>query len=160
MLISMGIIAHSLPNYGVSVLGSAGALVDPDSITPDSNGNYPPVKHYNSLPDPSSLVGSLNGLLSGVFAYGGAQLFVEFMAEMSRPRDFIRSMWGAQFFIYAVYLIYGCYVYYFQGQYSYQISYQGTDAMTTILLPRPRLIPHRRLGLLFPNCRKYVRIDG
>jgi len=49
------------------------------------------------------------------------------MAEMRRPRDFIKAMWGAQFFIYSVYLIYGCYVYHYQGQYAYQISYQGVS---------------------------------
>ncbi|KAF3763460.1 hypothetical protein M406DRAFT_347157 [Cryphonectria parasitica EP155] len=128
IFITMGIMAHSPPNFAISVLGSAGALVDPDSITPDANGIYPPVKHYNYLPDPSSLTGSLNGLMSGVLAYGGAQLFIEFMAEMRRPYDFLKAMWGAQFFIYSVYMIYGCYVYYFQGQYAYQISYQGVSA--------------------------------
>lgn len=102
IFITMGVIAHSPPNFAISVLGSAGAVVDPDSITPDENGNYPPIKHYNYLPDPDSLIGSLNGLMSGVLAYGGAQLFVEFMAEMRRPRDFLKAMWGAQFFIYAV----------------------------------------------------------
>lgn len=102
IFITMGVIAHSPPNFEISVLGSAGSLVDPASITPDSLGNYPPIKHYNYLPDPSSLVGSLNGLMSGVLAYGGAQLFVEFMAEMRRPADFLKAMWGAQFFIYAV----------------------------------------------------------
>ena len=121
----MGVMAHSPPNYAISVLGSAGGLVDPTTITPDSAGVYPPIVHYNKLPDPNSLIGSINGLLSGVFAYGGAQLFVEFMAEMRRPRDFLWAMWAAQIFIWAVYLIYGCYVYYYQGQYSYQISYQG-----------------------------------
>jgi hypothetical protein len=40
--------------------------------------------HYTKLP-PNSLVGSINGLLSGVLAYAGAQLFVEFLAEMKRP---------------------------------------------------------------------------
>lgn len=58
----------------------------------------------------------------GVYAYAGAQLFVEFMAELQRPRDFLKAMWGAQFFIYACYMIFGCYTYYFQGQYSNQVS--------------------------------------
>jgi len=62
-----------------------------------------------------------------VLAYAGAQLFVEFLAEMRRPRDFIKAMWGAQFFIYTVYLIYGCFVYHFQGQYSFNPSYQGVS---------------------------------
>lgn len=127
IFITMGVIAHSPPNYAVSVLGSAGSVVAPDTIKPDAAGNYPPVIHYGGLPDSGSLTGSINGLLSGVLAYSGAQLFVEFMAEMRRPRDFLKAMWGAQFFIYAVYLIYGCYVYHFQGQYSYQISYQGVS---------------------------------
>jgi hypothetical protein len=58
-----------------------------------------------------------------VYAYAGAQLFIEFMAELKRPRDFLKAMWGAQFFIYACYMIYGCYVYYWQGQYSYQVGF-------------------------------------
>lgn len=46
---------------------------------------------------------------------------------MRRPRDFIKAMWGAQFFIYSVYLIYGCVVYYLQGQYAFNPSYQGVS---------------------------------
>ena len=119
IFITMGVMANSPPNYAISVLGSAGATVDPTTITPDAQGNYPPIIHYGGLPA-ANLVGSINGLLSGVLAYAGAQLFVEFLAEMKRPRDFLKAMWGAQFFIYSVYLIYGCYVYHFQGQYAYQ----------------------------------------
>ena len=119
IFITMGVMAHSPPNFPISVLGSAGSAVDKSSITPDAQGSYPPIIHYGGLPAPN-LVGSINGLLSGVLAYAGAQLFVEFLAEMKRPRDFLKAMWGAQFFIYSVYLIYGCYVYHFQGQYAYQ----------------------------------------
>jgi hypothetical protein len=57
----------------------------------------------------------------GVYAYAGAQLFIEFMAELRRPRDFLKAMWGAQFFIYSCYMIYGCYTYFWQGQYSFQV---------------------------------------
>jgi hypothetical protein len=127
IFITMGVIANSPPNYKFSVLGSAGSAVDAASITPDANGVYPPIIHYNGLP-PNGLVGSINGLLSGVLAYAGAQLFVEFLAEMRRPRDFIKAMWGAQFFIYTVYLIYGCFIYHYQGQYSFYPSYQGVSA--------------------------------
>ena len=119
IFITMGVMAHSPPNYAISVLGSSGGVVNPATITPDTQGNYPPIVHYGGLPA-ANLVGSINGLLSGVLAYAGAQLFVEFLAEMRRPRDFLKAMWGAQFFIYSVYLIYGCYVYHFQGQYAYQ----------------------------------------
>jgi hypothetical protein len=124
IFMTMGIIAQSPPNYKVAKLGSAGSAVDKATITPDEKGNYPPIIHYNSIPA-DGLIGALNGMLSGVLAYAGIQLFVEFLAEMKRPRDFIKAMWLAQFFIYSVYLIYGCVIYHLQGQYSYNPSYQG-----------------------------------
>lgn len=124
IFVTMGVMAHSEPNYGISVLGSAGSAVDPDTIKP-VNGVYPKIIHYNGLPTSDGFIGALNGLMSGVFAYGGAQIFVEIMAEMRRPYDFYKAMWSAQAFIYTVYLVYGCYVYYWQGQYAYEISYQG-----------------------------------
>jgi len=65
--------------------------------------------------------------MQGVYAYGGAMLFTEFMSEMRRPRDFIKGMWAAQVFIWAVYMIYGLCVYHWQGQYAYNISYQGVS---------------------------------
>ncbi|KAJ5432727.1 uncharacterized protein N7458_011883 [Penicillium daleae] len=126
VFMSMGVMANSPPNYHISILGSAGSAVDPETIKPDSAGNYPPIIHYNTIPS-DGLIGAVNGMLSGVTAYAGAQLFVEFLAEMKRPGDFIKAMWGAQFFIYAVYLTYGCVVYYLQGQYSYNPSYQGVS---------------------------------
>ncbi|OQE06788.1 hypothetical protein PENVUL_c016G02336 [Penicillium vulpinum] len=124
IFMTMGVMSVSPPNYKISTLGSAGSAVDRKTITPDSDGNYPPIIHYSNVPQ-NGLIGSVNGMLSGVLAYAGAQLFVEFMAEMRRPRDFIKAMWGAQFFIYSVYLTHGCVVYYLQGQYSYSPSYQG-----------------------------------
>ncbi|KAF3384749.1 hypothetical protein F1880_002291 [Penicillium rolfsii] len=124
ILMSIGVMANSPPNYHISTLGSAGSAVDPQTIKPDKAGNYPPIMHYNTIPS-NGLIGAVNGMLSGVTAYAGAQLFVEFLAEMRRPRDFIKAMWGAQFFIYSVYLMSGCVVYYLQGQYSYNPSYQG-----------------------------------
>jgi hypothetical protein len=128
IFITMGVIANSAPNYAVAKLGSAGSAVNPDTISIDANGNYPPVMHSGGLPKSvNGLVGAINGLLSGVLAYAGAQLFVEFLAEMKRPRDFIKAMWGAQLFIYTVYLTYGCFIYHYQGQYSYQPSYQGVS---------------------------------
>jgi hypothetical protein len=48
------------------------------------------VIHYTSLPV-TDLVGSINGLLTGVFCYAGVQLFVEFLAEMRRPMDFLKA---------------------------------------------------------------------
>jgi hypothetical protein len=98
------------------------------------NGKYPPVVHHAGLPS-NNIIGAINGLVGGaVLAYAGLQLFVEFLAEMRRPRDFIKvypcevgilfcsgfaniglalkAMWGAQLFIYTVYVVYGCFMYY------------------------------------------------
>lgn len=128
MFISMGSMAYFPPNYHIATLGSAGAVTNVTSITPDPvTGEYPPVMHYAGLPGGNGLIGSLNGLMQAVYAYGGAQLFIEFMAEMARPRDFLRAMFGAEFFIWTVYLCYGSFVYYYQGQYAYQNAYQGVS---------------------------------
>ena len=133
IFITMGVMAHSPPNYAISVLGSSGSAVDPTTITPDAQGNYPPIIHYGGLPS-ADLVGSINGLLSGVLAYAGAQLFVEFLAEMRRPRDFLKAMWGAQFFIYSVYLIYVS---------SFLCSFLPFRAIISVLLSRKRERPFR-----------------
>ena len=123
MFISMGVMAHSEPNYAAAQAGSAGAALGGNSVAPFVNGTYPPVKTYGTVPPSSNgFTGSINGLMNGVYAYAGAQLFVEFMAELQRPRDFLKAMWGAQFFIYACYMSYGSFVYYFQGQYANQVG--------------------------------------
>lgn len=100
--------------------------IDPATITPDANGDYPPIVHYGGLPT-SNLIGSINGLLSGVLAFAGLQLFVEFMAEMKRPHDFLKGMFIAQAVIYTCYVVYGCFMYYYQGQYTFNPSYLGVS---------------------------------
>jgi len=62
-----------------------------------------------------------------VFAYGGAMIFPEFMAEMKRPMDFWKGMVCAQLLIGIVYLMYGLFVYSFQGQFTLGIAYQGVS---------------------------------
>lgn len=119
MFISMGVIAHSEPNYAAAQAGGAGAALGGASIAPLDDGSYPPVRTYGGVPpSENGFVGGVVGLMQGVYAYAGAQLFIEFLAELQRPRDFLKVMWASQFFIYAVYMIYGSYVYYWQGQYA------------------------------------------
>jgi hypothetical protein len=81
IFITMGVMLHLPPNYVISVLGSAGSAVKSTIITLDAEGNYPPKIHYNDLPL-NGLIGYISDLLSGVLAYCGAQLFMEFAAEM------------------------------------------------------------------------------
>ncbi len=129
IFITMGVAAHSLPNYaaaqgasaGAANFGPAGPTVAPDPTT----GAYPAVYTTAGLPNPNSFIGSVNGLMQGVYAYGGAMLFLEFMAEMKRPKDFIKGMACAQVFIYVAYMLYGLFMYAYQGQYAVNPSYQG-----------------------------------
>lgn len=120
----MGVAAHSAPLYSASA-SSAGYSVNPVLVTPDDAGTYPPIQHSAGLPNPANFGASINGLMQAVYAYGGAMLFTEFMSEMRRPHDFVKGMWGAQFFIYVCYMLYGLYMYGFQGQYVQNPSYLG-----------------------------------
>ena len=104
MFITMGAAAHSAPNYAGSGQ-SAGAVIDNGAlVTPDANGNFPPVQTSGGLPDTGGFVGAVSGAMQAIFAYGGAMIFPEFMAEMKRPRDFLKAMWAAQAFIYIWYV--------------------------------------------------------
>jgi hypothetical protein len=104
MFITMGAAAHSAPNYA-GAGQSAGAIIDNGIlVTPDANGNYPPVQTSGGLPNTGGFVGSVVGAMQAIFAYGGSMIFPEFMAEMKRPNDFLKAMWCAQAFIYFWYV--------------------------------------------------------
>lgn len=127
IICTMGVVAHSDPNYKADG-ASSGTALGGLSVTPDDAGVFPPVVHTAGLPyDSRGFVGSINGLMQAVYAYGGAMLFIEFMSEMRRPRDFWKGMICAQIFIYVVYIFYGCFIYGYQGQYSVNPSFQGVS---------------------------------
>lgn len=50
-----------------------------------SFGTTGPIRTFANWPQPYSLDKGISGLMNGVFAYGGATLFNELMAEMRRP---------------------------------------------------------------------------
>ena len=124
MFITMGVAANSEPLYS-AYAASAGYSINPALARPNDAGVYPPIQHSGGLPDPSNFGGSINGLMNAVYAYGGSQIFIDFMAEMSQPRDFLKSMWGSQLFIYICYMMYGLFMYGYQGQYVQNPSYLG-----------------------------------
>lgn len=70
----------------------------------------------------------LNGIMQIVFSYGGAMIFVEFMAEMRRPMDFWKAMAYSQIFIFIVYMFFGLFVYTYQGQYVVNPANQGISS--------------------------------
>ncbi|KAG7086423.1 hypothetical protein E1B28_002377 [Marasmius oreades] len=108
---SMGFVAHSPPNFASA---KAAYGIDPGPIIKET---------FVSLP----LFSKVNGIMNMVFAYGGAMIFPEFMAEMRRPMDFWKGMVCAQLLITTVYLLYGLFVYSFQGQYTLPLAYQGVS---------------------------------
>lgn len=61
---------------------------------------------------------TMSGINSMVYSYGGALLFVAFLAEMRHPWDFWKGMLAAQSFIMVVYIFFGAFVYSYWGQYS------------------------------------------
>lgn len=84
-----------------------------------------PVQTSGYWPQGTELTDRINGLMNGVFAYGGATLFNELMAEMRRPWDFWKAFLCAEIFIFSVYVTMGLVVYSYQGQYVYNPAYQG-----------------------------------
>jgi hypothetical protein len=129
MFITMGVAANSPPLYS-AYTASAGYSVNPNLVTPNTAGIFPPVTQSAGLPDASNFGASVNGLMNAVYAYSGTQIFLDFMSEMSQPRKFLRSMWGSQFFIYACYMLYGLFMYGYQGQYVQNPSYLGISPYT------------------------------
>ncbi|PYI00022.1 hypothetical protein BO71DRAFT_341301 [Aspergillus ellipticus CBS 707.79] len=84
-----------------------------------------PVKTSANWPSGVTMYDRINGVMNCVFAYGGATLFNELMAEMRRPYDFWKGFMIAEIFIYVCYLIEGMVVYNAQGQFCYNPAYQG-----------------------------------
>lgn len=125
MFVTMGGAAHSPPDYSNAV-SSAGATYS-DLANKIEHGIYPPIKHSVGLPT-SQMSSSLNGAMQAVYSFGGNMIFPEFMAEIRRPNDFLKGMWGAQLFIYLCYMLYGLYMYGFQGQYVHTPAYLGISA--------------------------------
>jgi len=108
---SMAFVAHSPPNFAAA---KSAFDLDPGPIV---------TAKFTSLP----LFLKVNGIMQMVFAYGGAMIFPEMMAEMRRPMDFWKGMTLAQALIFSAYLLYGCFVYAFQGQFTQVLAYQGVS---------------------------------
>jgi hypothetical protein len=111
IFMTMGVAAHSAPNY-VASLASFG--------TPQG-----PIEHTVWIPSGSDFNSQLGAAMQIVYAFGGAMLYCEFMAEMRRPLDFLKAQFVAEIFIFLCYLIFGLVVYSQQGQFAYNPANQG-----------------------------------
>lgn len=72
-----------------------------------------------------SLDAVMNGVSTMVYAYAGATVFVEIMAEMKEPRDFRKSFLFGMALIITLYLCFGLGVYAEQGPYAGNPANQG-----------------------------------
>ncbi|KAL9011035.1 MAG: hypothetical protein Q9173_004091 [Seirophora scorigena] len=116
LIITTAVIFHSDPNYDAAL----------------ANNNAPQGPKVTTAGPPAGVAfeGQVVGLMQAVYSYGGAMLFVEFMAEMRRPYDFWKGMVAAQTFIFACYMIFGFLTYSQQGQFTINPNYQGVSPYT------------------------------
>lgn len=84
-----------------------------------------PIVTSAKWPSGYDLNDKVTAMMNAVFAYGGATLFNELMAEMRRPMDFWKGFVCAEIFIYVCYLVNGMVVYSAQGQFVYNPAYEG-----------------------------------
>ncbi|KAJ5707678.1 hypothetical protein N7488_007479 [Penicillium malachiteum] len=103
--------ANYLPDYSAV---TSSTLIK--GIKPIKTFAGPPPSEYQQ--QGAGFVGQFNGVDELVYSYGGAILFVAFLAEMRHPMDFWKGMMIAQAFICVVYIVFGAFVYHFWGQYS------------------------------------------
>ncbi|KAL8732398.1 MAG: hypothetical protein Q9166_002796 [cf. Caloplaca sp. 2 TL-2023] len=138
LIITTAVIFHSDPNYDAAL----------------ANNNAPKGPTVTTVGPPNEVAfrGQVVGLMQAVYSYGGALLFVEFMAEMKRPYDFWKGMVFAQTFIFACYMIFGFLIYSRQGQFTINPNYQGVSpyAMQTAV-NAIALVTTLIAGLLYGN---------
>jgi hypothetical protein len=109
ILLTMASVATSEPNY------SGAAQQNNVKLGPISR------EFFVSVPFTAQVV----GVMQIVYSYGGALMFIEFMAEMKNPREFWKSMISAQSIILSCYMIFGLFVYAYQGQFTINPANQG-----------------------------------
>ena len=105
------VIATFGPKWGEEVPISTFAGTPPDGFATGGTG----------------FVASVNGVNQALLCYGGAALFVFFLAEMRHPMDFWKSILCAQILIYVIYVVFGMVVYHYHGQYTYSPAVQGVS---------------------------------
>lgn len=144
IILTMAAIAHSPPNFLAAMVQNG---VSPGPVI---------VKAIINQPFAPQLV----GVMQIVVSYGGAMLFIELMAEMKRPFDFWKAMICAQLVIVTIYMVFGIYVYAFQGQFTINpanqgISKFGLQTAGNVLV----LIPGLIVGALYGNIGIKVSYD-
>ncbi|PQE28339.1 transmembrane amino acid transporter protein [Rutstroemia sp. NJR-2017a BBW] len=133
--IAIGVAATSPPNYK-AMFGSFGASTSVpfgEVNFPDGTvGSHIPIRTFAGTPPYGyasggvGFLGSFQGINNVIYAYGGAMLFFNLLAEMRNPWDFWKGMLVADIFIYLVYMFFGIFQYSYQGQYTFSSAIQST----------------------------------
>jgi hypothetical protein len=130
---AIGVAATSAPNYA-TMFGSFGAGGSPFGTVnfPCGDASCPiPIQKFGGQPPDgfasggTGFLGTYQGINTIIYAYGGAMLFFNLLAEMRNPWDFWKGMLCADIFIYLVYMFFGLFQYSYQGQYTYNTAIQS-----------------------------------
>ncbi|KAK8069401.1 transmembrane amino acid transporter protein-domain-containing protein [Apiospora phragmitis] len=121
VFIVMGLAANYAPNYN-AVMATFGPQWEPGPIV--TFAGTPPDGFATGG---TGFVATVNGVNQALLCYGGAALFVFFLAEMRHPMDFWKSILCAQILIYVIYIVFGMVVYHYHGQYTYAPAVQGVS---------------------------------
>ncbi|KAF2152768.1 transmembrane amino acid transporter [Myriangium duriaei CBS 260.36] len=103
--------SHYLPDYSVVINSTLIKTIE----AVKTFAGPPPSEYQQQAP---GFAGQFNGVDQMIYSWGGALLFIAFIAEMRHPMDFWKAMLCAQIFIGIVYIFFGSYVYSHYGQYS------------------------------------------
>ncbi|KAH8817436.1 transmembrane amino acid transporter protein-domain-containing protein [Xylogone sp. PMI_703] len=132
---AIGVAATSEPNYA-TMFGSFGGAGTPYGDTNFPNGtmeSHIPIQKFAGTPPDgfasggTGFLGTYQGINTIIYAYGGAMLFFNLLAEMRNPWDFWKGMICADVFIYLVYMFFGLFQYSYQGQYTYNAAIQSIN---------------------------------
>ncbi|EAS31534.3 amino acid transporter [Coccidioides immitis RS] len=149
-IISFIIIMVASANFGIDYAAVTRSTLIKE-IGPVRTFAGPPPDQYQQ--QAHGFAGQFNGVNQMVYSYGGALLFVAFMAEMRHPWDFWKGLLCAQVFICLVYLFFGAFVYGHYGQYS-------VANLKNVIQPRALQIVCNSLGLITASiaCLMYFNV--
>ncbi|PMD66955.1 transmembrane amino acid transporter [Hyaloscypha bicolor E] len=119
VIICMGVIAHSPPNFEATQASFGDNFVEGPIRT---FAGFPPEEYASGG---KGLIAAMNGINQCVYAFAGAILFFNFLAEMRNPWDFWKGLVCAQVFLFLFYIMFGIYVYSLQGQFAFNPVQQG-----------------------------------
>jgi hypothetical protein len=134
-IMAAAVSVNSGPNYATQFgsFGGAGTAFGDTNFPNGTVEPHLPIKTFAGSPPNgyasggTGFLGTYQGINTIIYAYGGAMLFFNLLAEMRNPWDFWKGMLCADIFIYFVYMFFGLLQYSYQGQYTYATAIQSIN---------------------------------